>query len=207
MGATVMEVTTNPRDTEAMEGINHKAMAAILIPMHLPRNTKNPTVLLILTPHLLKKPLKRSKAKLKLQQHMKNLQPMEDISPLMAVTDLNLTVHHPQHLTVHLPQHMAVMAKPTHHLHLMNLTVHPLHLHMAVMAKPTHHLHLPHLIHPQHMEDIANPHPHHNLTVKPMVIKNPRMATLHPHHLHTGTATLHPRTASQPMEVMLPMIN
>ena len=42
-----------------------------------------------------------------------------------------------------------------------------------------------------------------------MVIKNPHMATLH-HHPHlprTGTATLHPRTASQPMEVMLPMIN
>merc|ERR1712037_586326 len=146
-------------------------------------------------------PLKRSKAKLKLQQHMKNLQPMED-------TDLNLTVHHPQHLTVHLPQHMAVMAKPTHHLHLMNLMVHP-HQHMAVMAKPTHHLHLPHLIHPQHTEDIANPLPHHNLTVKPMVIKNPHMATLHhrPHLPHTGTATLHPHTASQPMEVMLPMIN
>ena len=106
----------------------------------------------------------------------------------MAVTDLNLTVHphlhlmvhHPQpmavmakpthhlhlmNLMVHLHQHMAVMAKPTHHLHLMNLTVH-LHLHMAVMAKPTHHLHPPHLIHPQHTEDIANPHPHHNLTVR-----------------------------------------
>merc|ERR1711971_1431729 len=169
--------------------------------------------------HLLKKPLKkRSKVKLKLQQHTKNLHLMEDISPLMAGTDLNLTVHHPLHLTVHLPHlhmavmvhlphlHMAVMAKPTHHLHLMNLTVH-LHLHMAVMAKPTHHLHPPHLIHPQHTEDIANPH--HNLTVKPMVIKNPHMATLHPHHPlpHTDTATLHPRTASQPMEVMLPMIN
>merc|ERR1711971_1145789 len=136
--------------------------------------------------HLLKKPLKkRSKVKLKLQQHTKNLHLMEDISPLMAVTDLNLTVHHPLHLTVHL------------------------HLHMAVMAKPTHHLHPRHLIHPQHTEDIANPHPHHNLTVKPMVIKNPHMATLHPHHPlpHTDTATLHPRTASQPMEVMLPMIN
>merc|ERR1719237_1732821 len=176
-----------------MEGINHKAMAAILIPMHLPRNTKNPTVLLILTPHLLKKPLMRkSKVKPKLQQHTKNLHPMEDISPLMAVMDLNLTVHPHLHLMVHLPQHMAVMAKPTHHLHLMNLMVHP-HLHMAVMAKPTlhlhlmnltvhlphlptadmakptHHLHPPHLIHPQHMEDIANPHPHHNLTVKPMI--------------------------------------
>merc|ERR1712051_925527 len=180
-----------------------KAMAAILIPMHLPRNTKNPTVLLILTPHLLKKPLKRkSKVKPKLQQHTKNLHPMEDISPLMAVMDLNLTVHPHLHLMVHPPHlHMVVMAKPTHHLHLMNLTVHPLHLHMAVMAKPTHHLHLPHLIHPQHTEDIANPHLHHNLTVKPMVIKNPHMATLHPHLPHTGTATLHPRTASQPMEV------
>merc|ERR1712037_441883 len=230
MGATVMEVTTNPKDTEAMEAINHKAMAAILIPMHLPRNTKNPTVLLILTPHLLKKPLKRkSKVKLNLQQHTKNLHLMEDISPLMAVTDLNLTVHPHLHLTVHHPQPMAVMAKPTHHLHLMNLMVHPhqhmavmakpthhlhlmtltvhLHQHMAVMEKLTHHLHLPHLIHPQHMEDIANPH--RNLTVKPMVIKNPHMATLHhhPHLPHTGTATLHPRTASQPMEVMLPMIN
>ena len=42
-----------------------------------------------------------------------------------------------------------------------------------------------------------------------MVIKNPHMATLHhhPHLPHTGTATLHPRTVSQPMEVMLPMIN
>merc|ERR1712037_723145 len=152
--------------------------------MHLPRNTKNPTVLLILTPHLLKKPLKRkSKVKPKLQQHTKNLHPMEDISPLMAVMDLNLTVHPHLHLMVHLPQHMAVMAKPTHHLH------------------------LPHLIHPQHTEDIANPH--HNLTVKPMVIKNPHMATLHhhPHLPHTGTATLLPRTVSQPMEVMLPMIN
>ena len=29
---------------QAMEAINHKATAAILIPMHLPRNTKNPTV-------------------------------------------------------------------------------------------------------------------------------------------------------------------
>merc|ERR1712037_159813 len=209
MGATVMEVTTNPKDTEAMEAINHKAMAAILIPIHLPRNTKNPTVLLILTPHLLKKPLKRkSKVKLKLQQHTKNLHLMEDISPLMAVTDLNLTVHPHLHLTVHHPQPMAVMAKPTHHLHLMNLMVHP-HQHMAVMAKPTHHLHLMNLtdhLH-QHMEDIANPH--RNLTVKPMVIKNPHMATLHhhPHLPHTGTATLHPRTASQPMEVMLPMIN
>merc|ERR1719189_3170055 len=76
----------------------------------------------------MKKPLKkRSKVKLKLQQHTKNLHLMEDISPLMAVTDLNLTVHP--------------------HLHLMNLTVH-LHLHMAVMAKPTHHLHPRHLIHP-----------------------------------------------------------
>ena len=47
------------------------------------------------------------------------------------------------------------------------------------------------------------------LQVKPMVIKNPHTATLHhhPHLPHTGTATLHPRTASQPMEVMLPMIN
>ena len=47
------------------------------------------------------------------------------------------------------------------------------------------------------------------LQVKPMVIKNPHMATLHhhPHHPHTGTATLHLRTVSQPMEVMLPMIN
>merc|ERR1712172_313206 len=98
------------------------------------------------------------------------------------------------------------MAKPTHHLHLMNLTVHLPHLPTADMEKPTHHLHL---IHPQHTEDIANPHPHHNLTVKPMVIKNPHMATPHhhPHHPHTGTATLHPLTASQPMEVMLPMIN
>merc|ERR1719483_1696392 len=115
-----------------MEAINHKAMAAILIPMDLPRNTTNPTVTLILTPqphlHLLKKPLKRSKVKPKLQQHTKNLHLMEDISPLMAVTDLNLTVHLPLHLTVHLllhltahlPQHMAVMAKPTHHLHLMS---------------------------------------------------------------------------------------
>merc|ERR1719483_1374227 len=144
--------------------------------------------------HLLKKPLKKkSKVKPKLQQHTKNLHLMEDISPLMVVTDLNLTVHLPLHLTVHLHQHMAVMAKPTHplhlmtlmvhlhqhmavmakpthHLHLMNLTVH-LHQHMAVMVKPTHHLHLPHLIHPPHTEDIAN-HPHHNLTVKPMVIKN-----------------------------------
>merc|ERR1711892_1543336 len=138
-----------------MEAINHRAMAAILIPMDLPRNTTNPTVTLILTPHLhlLKKPLKRSKVKPKLQQHTKNLHLMEDISPLMAVTDLNLTVHLP----------------------LMNLTVH-LHQHTVVMAKPTHHLHPPHLIHPQHTEDIAN-HPHHNLTVKPMVIKNPRMVT------------------------------
>merc|ERR1711935_1004317 len=139
----------NPRDTKAMEAINHKAMAAILIPMDLPRNTTNPTVTLILTPqphlHLLKKPLKkRSKVKPKLQQHTKNLHLMEDISPLMAVTDLNLTAH--------LPQHMAVMAKPTHHLHLMNLMVR-LHQHMAVMAKPTHHLHPPHLIHPPHTED------------------------------------------------------
>ena len=62
---------------------------------------------------------------------------MEDISPLMAVTDLNLTVHPHLHLMVHHPQPMAVMAKPTHHLHLMNLMVH-LHQHMAVMAKPTH---------------------------------------------------------------------
>merc|ERR1712037_902036 len=148
--------------------------------MHLPRNTKNPTVLLILTPHLLKKPLKRkSKVKPKLQQHTKNLHPMEDISPLMAVMDLNLTVHPHLHLMVHPPHlHMVVMAKPTHHLHLMNLTVH-LPQHMAVMEKPTHHLHLPHLIHPQHTEDIANPH--HNPTVKPMVIKNPHMATLHHH--------------------------
>ena len=30
---------------QAMEAINHKAMAAILIPMDLPRNTTNPTVL------------------------------------------------------------------------------------------------------------------------------------------------------------------
>merc|ERR1719483_983049 len=136
--------------------------------------------------HLLKKPLKkRSKVKPKLQQHTKNLHLMEDISPLMAVTDLNLMVPLPLHLTVHLHQHMAVMAKPTHHLHLMSLMVHP-HLHMVVMAKPTHHLHLmnltvhlhqhiavmakpthphhpPHLIHPPHTEDIAN-HPHHNLT-------------------------------------------
>merc|ERR1711935_303158 len=187
----------NPRDTKAMEAINHKAMAAILIPMDLPRNTTNPTVTLILTPqphlHLLKKPLKkRSKVKPKLQQHTKNLHLMEDISPLMAVTDLNLTVHLHLHLTAHLPQHMAVMAKPTHHLHLMNLMVHllqhmaamvkpthhlrlmnltvHLHQHTVVMAKPTHHLHPPHLIHPQHTEDIANPPPH-NLTVKPMVIK------------------------------------
>merc|ERR1711935_634993 len=202
----------NPRDTKAMEAINHKAMAAILIPMDLPRNTTNPTVTLILTPqphlHLLKKPLKkRSKGKPKLQQHTKNLHLMEDISPLMAVTDLNLTVHLPLHLTVHLPQHMAVMANPTHHLHLMNLMVH-LHQHTVVMAKPTHHLHPPHLIHPPHTEDIAN-HPHHNLTVKPMVIKNPHMVTLHhhPHLPHTDTATLHPRMANQPMEVMLPMIN
>merc|ERR1712166_331147 len=114
-------------------------------------------------------------------------------------------------LTAHLPQHMAVMAKPTHHLHLMNLTVH-LHPHMAEMAKPTHPLHPPHLIHHPHTEDIAN-HPHHNLTVKPMVIKNPRMATLH--HplprteaiLHPHMATLHPRMPSLPMEVTLPMIN
>merc|ERR1711935_225652 len=202
----------NPRDTKAMEAINHKAMAAILIPMDLPRNTTNPTVTLILTPqphlHLLKKPLKkRSKVKPKLQQHTKNLHLMEDISPLMAVTDLNLTVHLPLHLTVHLHQHMAVMAKPTHHLHLMNLMVH-LHQHTVVMAKPPHPLHPLHLIHPPHTEDIAN-HPHHNLTVKPMVIKNPHMVTLHhhPHLPHTDTATLHPRMASQPMEVMLPMIN
>merc|ERR1711892_801176 len=122
----------------------------------------------------------------KLQQHTKNLHLMEDISPLMAVTDLNLTVHllhlmvHLLHLMVHLPQHTAVMAKPTHHLH------------------------PPHLIPPPHTEDIAN-HPHHNLTVKPMVIKNPHMVTLHhhPHLPHTDTATLHPRMASQPMEVML----
>jgi len=121
---------------------------------------------------------------------------MEDMNPLMAVTDLNLTVHLPQRA-----HHMAVMAKPTHHLHLMSLTVH-LHQHMAVMAKPTHRLHPLHLIHPQHMEDIANPHPHHNLTVQPMVIKNPHMATLHPHPQlpHTDTATLHPRMASQPIE-------
>merc|ERR1711935_725055 len=164
-----MEATTNPRDTKAMEAINHKAMAAILIPMDLPRNTTNPTVTLILTPqphlHLLKKPLKkRLKVKPKLQQHTKNLHLMEDISPPMAVTDLNLTFHLPQHmavmakpthhlhlmnLTVHLHQHMVVMAKPTHHLHLMNLTVH-LHQHTAVMVKPTHHLHPPHLIHPPH---------------------------------------------------------
>merc|ERR1712123_221953 len=115
----------------------------------------------------------------------------------MAVTDLNLTVHLPLHLTVHLPQHMAVMAKPTHHLHLMNLMVH-LHQHMAAMAKPTHHLHF--------MNLTVHLHQH---TVKPMVIKNPRMVTLHhhPHLPHTGTATLHPRMANQPMEVMLPMIN
>ena len=30
---------------QAMEAINNKAMAAILIPMDLPRNTANPTVL------------------------------------------------------------------------------------------------------------------------------------------------------------------
>ena len=120
---------------------------------------------------------------------------MEDINPLMAVIDLNLTVQHPLHLTVHLLKqayHMAVMAKPTHHLHLMNLTVH-LHQHMA---KPTHHLHPPILIHPQDTENIANPHS--NLMVKPMVIKNPHMATLHPHLPHTDTATLHSRMASQP---------
>merc|ERR1711935_354307 len=185
----------NPRDTKAMEAINHKAMAAILIPMDLPRNTTNPTVTLILTPqphlHLLKKPLKkRLKVKPKLQQHTKNLHLMEDISPPMAVTDLNLTFH--------LLHHM---------VHLLNLTAH-LPQHTAVMVKPTHHLHPPHLIHPPHTEDIAN-HPHHNLTVKPMVIKNPHMVTLHhhPHLPHTDTATLHPRMASQPMEVMLPMIN
>ena len=42
-----------------------------------------------------------------------------------------------------------------------------------------------------------------------MVIKNPHMVTLHhhPHLPHTDTATLHPRMANQPMEVMLPMIN
>ena len=163
-------------------------MATILIPIDLSRNTTNPTVTLILTPHLhlLKKPLKeRSKVKPRLQRHMKNLHHMEDINPLMAVT-----VHHPLHLTVYLPQHMAVMEKPTHHLHLMNLMVH-LHQHMAVMAKPTH---PPHLIHTQHSEYIANPH--HNLT---MVIKNPHMATLHhhPHLPHTDTATLPPRMASQ----------
>ena len=47
------------------------------------------------------------------------------------------------------------------------------------------------------------------LQVKPMVIKNPHMVTLHhhPHLPHTDTATLHPRMANQPMEVMLPMIN
>merc|ERR1711935_127293 len=102
----------NPRDTKAMEAINHKAMAAILIPMDLPRNTTNPTVTLILTPqphlHLLKKPLKkRLKVKPKLQQHTKNLHLMEDIT-----------------------QPMAVMAKPTPHLLLMNLSVH-LHQHMV----------------------------------------------------------------------------
>ena len=122
------------------------------------------------------------------QNLFQNLHLTEDISPLMAVTDLNLTVHPHLHLTVHLHQHMAVMVKPTHHLHLMNLTVHlhlhmavmakpthhlhlmnlmvHLHLHMAVMAKPTHHLHLMNLIHPQHTEDIANPHLHQNLTVR-----------------------------------------
>merc|ERR1712238_508455 len=158
--------------------------------------------------HLLKKPLKeKSKVKPKLQQHTKNLHLMEDISPLMVVTDLNLMVPLPLHLTVPLHQHMAVMAKPTHHLHLMSLMVH-LHLHMADMAKPPPPHHPPHLIHPPHTEDIAN-HPHHNLTVKPMVIKNPHMATLHhhPHLPHTDTATPHPPMAIQPMEVMLPMIN
>merc|ERR1719162_313806 len=114
--------------------------------------------------HLLKKPLKkRSKVKPKLQQHTKNLHLMEDISPLMAVTDLNLMVPLPLHLTVHHPQHMAVMAKLIHHLHLMNLMVH-LHQHMAVMAKPTHHLHLMNLtvhLH-QHMAVMAKlTHPHH----------------------------------------------
>ena len=80
---------------------------------------------------------------------------MEDINPLMAVTDLNLTVHPHLHLMVHLPQHMAVMAKPTHHLHLMNLMVH-LNPQMAIMAKTAQH--------PQHMENIAKL-PHHNLKV------------------------------------------
>merc|ERR1719483_1624739 len=113
--------------------------------------------------HLPKKPLKeKSKVKPKLQQHTKNLHLMEDISPLMAVTDLNLTAHLLLQLTAHLPQHMAVMAKPTHHLHLMNLMVH-LHQHMAVMAKPTHHLRLINLTVHLHQHTVVMAKPTHHL--------------------------------------------